>query len=133
MLMGGIDGEGGHLYYIRDPGTYESVDKVGFVAIGTGGRHAELTFIQNGFRPTATLGEAIFISYLAKKNAEHAPGVGSRTDMAIISKEGYFEINEGDELLKYLDGIVENLNSQLQSSKTKIQDEVMGITELLKR
>ncbi len=52
--------------------------EVGFAAIGTGGRHAELTLIQNEFRPTVNLSEAVFLTYLAKKNAEHAPGVGKK-------------------------------------------------------
>ena len=133
MLLGGVDGNGGHLFLISDPGTYDSVDKVGFVAIGTGGRHAELTLIQNDFRPTVNLSEAVFLTYMAKKSAEHAPGVGQKTDMVIITTEDYFGIKDGDQIFTYLDELYSRLEDDIRMRKTEIMKEIRDINEFLKR
>ncbi|RLI79389.1 hypothetical protein DRP07_10190 [Archaeoglobales archaeon] len=137
MILGGIDDEGGHLYLIMDPGRHESFDKVGFVAIGTGDRHAELTLIQNEFRPTINLSEAVFYAFAAKKNAEHAPGVGKKTDIVILTEgdegEGYIEIREGDELIKYLCEMYEKIENDALNHKKEIVREIKDINEFLKR
>ncbi len=133
MLLGGVDSSGGHLFLISDPGTYDSVDKVGFAAIGTGGRHAELTLIQNDFRPTVNLSEAVFLTYLAKKSAEHAPGVGQKTDMVIITQNDFFEIKDGDQIFAYLDGLYDKLEEGIKMRKAEIMRELRDINEFLKR
>jgi len=135
MILGGVDSEGAHLYLIRDPRTYESVDKVGFVSIGTGDRHAELTLIQHDFRPTVNISEAVFLAYMAKKNAEHAPRVGRKTDIVIITgdESGYFEIKDGDELINYLDEMYSTLEREIINRKTEIMKTIRDINEFLKR
>jgi len=133
MLLGGVDNSGGHLFIISDPGTYDSIDKVGFAAIGTGGRHAELTLIQNEFRPTVNLSEAVFLTYLAKKNAEHAPGVGEKTDMVLITSDYLFEIKDGDEIFTYLNELCIKLENEVVTRKTEIMKGLRDINEFLKR
>ncbi len=133
MLLVGVDNSGSHLFIISDPGTYDSVDKVGFAAIGTGSRHAELALIQNDFRPNVSLSEAVFMAYMAKKSAEHAPGVGQKTDMVIITSDGIVEIREGDEIFKYLDELYGKVEESVKSSKLQIFKEIKDISEFLKR
>jgi len=51
LIIGGVDSTGGHLYYLRDPGIADCYDAIGFCAIGSGERHAELAFIRSGTPP----------------------------------------------------------------------------------
>lgn len=59
-------------------------DRIGFAAIGSGARHAESYFMQVQHGRTAPLPEALISTYIAKKQAEIAPGVGSETDMWFV-------------------------------------------------
>ena len=71
-----------------DPGTAECFDALGFVAIGSGARHAEATFIAHAYAPTFAAVEAAFVAFEGRRRAESAPGVGRRlTDLVHISSE----------------------------------------------
>ncbi len=89
LLVAGVDVSGGHIHYIRDPGTSDCFDAVGFCAIGSGEHHAELSFVRSEYSPRLSLNQAVFLAYQAKRDAEMAPGVGSHyTDIAVIDKSG---------------------------------------------
>jgi hypothetical protein len=57
---------------------------VGFAAIGIGRPHAESQFMFSGHSPWKPFDETIMLTYVAKKRAEVAPGVGKITDMVVI-------------------------------------------------
>ena len=59
-------------------------DSVGFAAVGSGARHAESQFMLAGHSPFSSQPETLLLTYLAKKRAEVAPGVGKGTDMFAI-------------------------------------------------
>jgi hypothetical protein len=84
ILVVGVDSEGAHIYHISDPGTAMPFDALGFCCIGTGQRHADVTFAYRRYTPSLPLKKALFIAYEAKKRAEMAGGVGKSTDIAII-------------------------------------------------
>ncbi len=63
-------------------------DSVGFAAIGYGRRHAESQFMFARYTSAARPTDAILLTYVAKKRAEVAPGVGMATDMFIIASLG---------------------------------------------
>lgn len=86
ILIAGIDEKGGHLYVVFPPGRVESMDRVGYVSIGSGTPHAESTFILNDFRRDWDIKKALYVTYEAKKLAEKAPGVGKKTDIVIMNK-----------------------------------------------
>jgi 20S proteasome alpha/beta subunit len=95
LLIVGVDASGAHIYHICDPGTSACFDAVGFCAIGSGERHADLTFIRSGYSPRMPLGETVFLTYQAKRDAEMAPGVGERyTDIGAITSEGFKPFDE---------------------------------------
>lgn len=85
VIFAGVDETGSHIYTVD--GTQDSLhchDSVGFAAIGSGGWHAQTQFMLAGHdRRAATVPETLFLTYLAKKRSEVAPGVGSDTDMFI--------------------------------------------------
>jgi 20S proteasome alpha/beta subunit len=59
-------------------------DQFSFVSIGTGTRHAEAYLMLANYRWATPNGDALLITYTAKRNAEVAPGVGSDTDIWVI-------------------------------------------------
>ena len=82
--------------------------------------------------PEVLINESVYLIYEAKKNAEIAPGVGHKTDMAIVSNKGIDVLTESDkETLESIRTKVtkprieefENLISQLPF-KEKLKDEI---------
>lgn len=84
ILVVGVDSEGAHIYRIHDPGTSMPFDALGFCCIGTGQRHADVTFAYRRYTPSLPLRKALFVAYEAKKRAEMAGGVGKSTDITIV-------------------------------------------------
>lgn len=88
IVIAGVDHTRGHLYIVKDPGTAECFDGLGFVTIGSGSRHAEATFIAHSYSRGFTVVEAAFVAFEARRRAESAPGVGNRlTDLIYIGSE----------------------------------------------
>jgi hypothetical protein len=87
-VIAGIDPSGCHIYVVDtnsnnhvDTGNYGSI---GYAAIGAGARHASAHFLTSGHAWYTPLPEALWNTYLAKKRAEVAPGVGETTDLYMI-------------------------------------------------
>ncbi len=85
VLIAGTDDSGGHLLVATNPGQLLPVDTTGFAAIGTGGLHAGVRLSLGQHSRVASLMDAVYNVYEAKKAAEVAPGVGKLTDMAVVS------------------------------------------------
>jgi ATP-dependent protease HslVU (ClpYQ) peptidase subunit len=92
ILIAGTDATGGHLFAVTHPGQILSVNMVGYAAIGSGGMHAAVALSLGGHTAAATLCDAVFNVYEAKKAAEVAPGVGNLTDIAIVKNGQIFGI-----------------------------------------
>ena len=94
VLVAGVDASGGHIYQIVNPGVLDSFTKIGYCAIGSGEHMAIISFITNGYSPQMDRNKALYLVYEAKKMAEHAPGVGAKTDLIIIDSEGVRKIDD---------------------------------------
>ncbi len=88
IIISGISGGKAHIFSISDPGTSNCFNSIGFHAIGSGLPHAINTLIARGCHQEMSLEETLLIVYEAKKLAERAPGVGIKTNIAIIHKKG---------------------------------------------
>jgi len=91
-IYAGIDQEGPHIYTITNYTTERNCvikcnDSIGFAAIGSGARHATSQFMQVGYHRGFLTSETLFLTYLAKKRAEIAPGVGNETNMITIGPQ----------------------------------------------
>ncbi len=117
LLVAGVDSDGGHLYLVKDPGISNCYDVVGFLTIGSGEHHADLSFIRASYSPTILLKRAVFLAYQAKRDAEMAPGVGSRyTDIGIIDEDGVSFLS--DEILLELGEVYKVLmESNIKSNR----------------
>lgn len=98
FLLAGADDTGVHIYSVHNPGRPELLhDVIGYAALGSGGIHAIQSMIGFGHSPNADYQETVFRAYASKRRSEVAPGVGSDTDMAVISTDGIHRLSD-DEL-----------------------------------
>lgn len=81
-LIVGIDDSGAHIFQI-DGSKVANLDLVGFAAIGAGATHALSQFQLESYSILRSTDEALLLTYVAKKAAEVAPGVGTMTDMFV--------------------------------------------------
>jgi 20S proteasome alpha/beta subunit len=89
LLVAGVDDAGGHIFDISNPGGQETcLDPIGFHAIGSGALHAIQSMIEFRHSPSSSLPETMFRVFASKRRAEVAPGVGSDTDIAVITEAG---------------------------------------------
>jgi hypothetical protein len=93
FLVVGIDSAGGHIFRVHYNGVVggswlEWCEKIGHREIGAGSLHASIFLALEGQYSGSNLAETVFNVYSAKKIAEMAPGVGSATDLAIITSNG---------------------------------------------
>lgn len=97
-ILCGFDDVGGHIHYIIDPGNSESYDSVGFCAIGTGNINAISVFTAHNYAPSFPVEKRLYLAYLAKKEAERAPGVGNDTDIVILTKGGIKHLSDDEKV-----------------------------------
>jgi len=124
IIVAGVDEEGGHIYYIANPGVMESFDALGFCCVGTGDRYADAVFAYRRYNPSIDLKRALFIAYEAKKEAEMAGGVGPSTDIAIIDDKGVHMLEQ--EIISKLDEIYREIKR-----RSSYEEEVIRRIEAL--
>ncbi len=94
LILAGVDQTGAHIFSIEDPGTTACFDRLGYHAIGSGHRHALLTLVAHSQYKTTDINRTVFNVYSAKRAAEAAPGVGSATEMRVITKAGIVAVDQ---------------------------------------
>lgn len=87
LLIAGIDASGAHISVIIHPGALVCLNKLGYAAIGSGAIHALSVFHLGGQSAQLPLAQTLLSVYGVKRAAEVAPGVGTETDMAVVSAD----------------------------------------------
>lgn len=77
-IIAGIDDDGSHIYVLHGD-HYQCCDMIGFCAVGSGSSHAESQFMLAGYNRLFNQEDAFWLTYLAKRKSEIAPGVGRET------------------------------------------------------
>lgn len=109
-IIVGSDGGNAHIYEIDSRGTVSCMDDVAFHAIGAGAWHAKSHLMQTRYSRGNFYAYALAQTYSAKRRAEIAPGVGRRTDIHLVLKDGWFRL-PGETLAK-LDELYDEYTSQ---------------------
>lgn len=87
-IVAGIGQDGiAQVFHVDGKGTITSHTDVGFVSIGSGHYHANSYLTSHGYWNQWSYYNAVAAVYAAKRQAETAPGVGSLTDMVLITKD----------------------------------------------
>ena len=86
VTIAGCEESTSHIYYLANPGTVASFDKLGYNAIGSGAIHAMVALHLGSQSPKSSLAATLSAVYGAKIAAEVAPGVGEETEIGVLSK-----------------------------------------------
>jgi len=121
-LVIGSDGTNVHLYLVDTRGTVSLLNDVGFGAIGSGAWHARSRLMQAGYVYTTGFAPALAATYVAKKSAEVAPGVGMATDMRLVTKLGIEPIMP--KLFKKIEDVYQEYEKQRAESSQAAVDEL---------
>lgn len=128
-IVTGIDPGGEAQIYVVDHfGRLSCFTDIGFGAVGTGATHANSTLMFAQYAPWFPFPRALWVAYMAKKQSEVAPGVGSATDVLTIG----FRNRSWTRLPQsFVDGIEEirkafqeDAGKALDSAQVKIRDHV---------
>jgi 20S proteasome alpha/beta subunit len=124
MIVAGVDGSGGHLFTVGNPGSMAQChDVIGTVAVGSGFIHAIQSMI--GFRHASMdpQKDVLFRVFASKRRAELAPGVGHETDLAVINIHGARHLSRAT--LDELDRIYAAVGA---ASETRLGEDVANLT-----
>jgi 20S proteasome alpha/beta subunit len=125
-LIAGNDCEGTHIYRVED-GELSSLSTVGFGAIGKGSRHAESQFMLARHSWDAALADTLLLTYVAKRRAQIAPGVGEATDLcAVIGLGGYTDIRR-----EIIDALEREYTTIVKSEAAAMSKARSNITQFL--
>jgi hypothetical protein len=100
VIVAGRDGSDLSIYRIQEGEQELCCDGFGYVAIGSGAKHFDTTFMLEEYDCFFPFYEALFLTYLAKKRAESSPGVGKKTDLFVINHEGWRSLAKEQEFLE---------------------------------
>jgi hypothetical protein len=134
-IITGADNTGCHIYVVSDPGQVTCHDAVGFASIGIGQAHADPQFMFAKYTKQWSFPRAAFMTYLAKKRAEVAPGVGAYTDMLYITSAppGVKQIADSivnDNIEPIYAAMLEKANAATNEAMQSFED---WVTEFLKK
>lgn len=83
LILVALDKQECHLRVLTNPG--ELINPLEYATTGTGEMHATQSLIGAKYKKSEDLDAATYLVYEAKKRAEVAPGVGSLTEMIVLS------------------------------------------------
>ena len=121
-IIAGIDETGAHIFVVDADGQILNQDSPGFATIGLGSWHAESQFLLERHSPSKPFSDTLLLSYVGKRRAEVAPGVGKDTDLVVISRDGGFVelLEELEDLGKIYEKIVKNTERETINLRKKI-------------
>lgn len=136
-IIAGRDGNASHLYKLIG-NNVECCDMVGFAAIGYGARHAESQFMLRGYNRLFPQEEAFWLTYVAKRKAEVAPGVGKQTQMFSIGPKDnkihtVRQVLETGELEKIYDAFEAKQNLAFQEAHGQLRPFLKRLAEEIKK
>lgn len=125
-IIAGCDELEGHIFVVNGDGLVTCHSDIGFTAIGIGAGHSKSYFMQSGCAANSTFySGAIFTAYTAKKRAEIAPGVGTETDMYLVTRDGF------EEVLPQMRNLVKEIYDEQEDVRKRMNRE--GIDDLSHR
>lgn len=99
LIVAGINPDGeAKIYEVDPPGISGEFDI--FCTTGSGSSHATNSLYARNYSASLTPEEALYLVFEAKTRSEVAPGVGSKTDLYLVSK-GKLKVYSDDELKEY--------------------------------
>ncbi|MTD95489.1 hypothetical protein GIW81_14210 [Hyphomicrobium sp. xq] len=132
VIVAGVDDSGPRIFMVEE-GVATCHDAIGFAAIGIGARHAESHLMLSRHSWMVSAPETLVNTYIAKRRAETAPGVGAETDLFLLgSQPGKFDEVRLDIQSKLKDEYVRMRTGEAKLQKSII-DKVDSYVESIAR
>jgi hypothetical protein len=131
-IVAGTDPSGTHIYSVHD-NVADCVDNIGFVAIGIGSRHASSQFMFARHAWNSPFADSLLLTYIAKRKAEVAPGVGRGTDMVTVGPGLGTFVQIGDHVITRLDERYKEIIDSEMSAFSRAKEEIRSYVEELTR
>lgn len=123
-IIGGIDSEGTKIFEVSN-GAIDYLTKLGFAVTGSGKESAEWTLIHNNFDPNSHLYRSLVLGLLAKFQAEESMGVGTNTDVRVVTTR-----TDGNETLS--DKAIKTVRGLIQKEQKRQQNRLENIISRIK-
>ncbi len=91
-MVVGVDGDVAGLFRIDPYGVVTDHFHIGFLSIGIGGIHSSAQFMNEPYLHSRNYYSSLYSTFVAKKRAEVAPGVGKVTDIFRITRDSVVQI-----------------------------------------
>jgi hypothetical protein len=91
-MVAGVCDKNAGLLRIDDYGVVTNHTDIGFLSIGSGGIHSSAQLMYEPFSHQRHYFKALHSTFLAKKRAEVAPGVGAATDIFRINRDNVVRV-----------------------------------------
>jgi hypothetical protein len=125
ILIAGTDDFGSHIYRIDNPARMEIFDSLGHCSVGSGELHSISTFIANDYTVDLDVNHVTALTYQAKRLSEKAQGVGEKSDIYVISKEGYRQLSS--DMINKLDLIYNKQSKKDENTIKEIENEIESL------
>jgi ATP-dependent protease HslVU (ClpYQ) peptidase subunit len=130
-IVAGTDPAGTHIYTVSG-NIVDCVDSIGFAAIGSGSRHASSQFMFARHAWNSPFADSLLLTYIAKRKAEVAPGVGIGTDMVTVGPGLGTFVKIGDHVIARLNEgykeVIESETLAFSHAKEEIRSYVEELT-----
>lgn len=119
-IITGVDETGTHIYQIDERGVISCKDSIGFAIIGSGDIHSHSQLMRSKYSKESLYYDTLLLMYMAKKQAEIDPWVGSDTDIFVIKNDTNVDILSQD-TIKAIESIYDDIyNRVISEAKIKI-------------
>jgi len=126
LLLAGVDDAGAHIHTVHNPGAPDRKhDPIAYAAIGSGAVHVLPSMAGFEQGPATSYAQTLFHVYASKRRAEVAPGVGSATEMAVVTATGVHKIDEAQQetLGKIYDSFIQQGDTEIRKQIGALNDD----------
>ena len=123
-ILSGFDkNDKSEIVYITDDGSTFRATNFGVGSIGSGSLFSQIYFDENNYNTSISEIESLFFAFKAKKWAQAPTGVGRKTDIILLKKNGNgLEIRDEDDLMNEINNIYE----EEKKENNKIRNELLN-------
>ncbi len=129
VIIAGKDRSGPHLHKVMHPGTVSDQTPIGYVCVGSGSSHANLSLIESHSHSGMDAGDLTYAILKAKKKAEYDPNVGDMSTLVSIEKEVTWIVDDKlEKLWKDYDKSVKDITAKIKETSIVMKGELYGTT-----
>jgi hypothetical protein len=134
-IITGVDPSGSHIRVIHTAtnGNIEtgSHTSIGYAAIGAGARHANAELLTAEQSWKTDLPKTLWNTYLAKKRAQVAPGVGETTDVYMIGPGLGFSLDLNDDVKNKLEAVYKETRKREEQARHDAAEDMTSYVKKL--